>query len=214
MDMVHPDAATYLEQHYHMNRNEPILDEMEAEAARRKFPIIGPLVGQACRLHALSMKARSIFELGSGYGYSTFWFAKAVRENGGGVVHHVVWDNDLSEQAKGYLGRAGYDDIVQFHVSEAVEELKKHDGPFDIIFMDIDKHGYPGAIPIIKQKLRPGGLLLVDNVLWHGKLWDTTNKDKDTEAIRELNRQLFSDPAFASTINPLRDGLAVAVYRG
>ena len=83
MEIVHAEINGYLESLYLLDRGEPVLDEMEALAKEKKFPIIGPLVGKACYLHALTMGAKRIYELGSGYGYSTFWFAKAVNPVGG-----------------------------------------------------------------------------------------------------------------------------------
>src|SRR5213082_808358 len=90
------------------------LARMERVAAKTDFPIIGPIVGQLCYLLALQMGARRVFELGSGFGYSTAWFARAVRENGGGEVHHVVWDDDLSARARKHLAALGLDDVVRF----------------------------------------------------------------------------------------------------
>src|SRR4051812_28228283 len=78
---------------------------MEAYAQQHNFPIVGPACGHFCYQLARMTNARRIFELGSGYGYSTAFFAKAVQENGGGVVHHVVWDEDLSRRARGHLAR-------------------------------------------------------------------------------------------------------------
>ncbi len=142
------------------------LQEMEAYAEKHDFPIIGPACGYYCYQLARMINAKSIFELGSGYGYSTAWFAKALRENGGGVVHHTVWDEELSKSARSHLVKMGSDAFVQYHVSEAVEALRKTDGPFDIIFNDIDKQAYPASLPVIKEKLRSGGLLIIDNMLW------------------------------------------------
>src|SRR5215218_1969535 len=84
------------------------LQKMEEYAEKNDFPIIGPVCGYYCYQLARLIKAKSIFELGSGYGYSTAWFAKAIRENGGGEVHHVVWDEDLSKRARTHLDRLGY----------------------------------------------------------------------------------------------------------
>ena len=84
---------------------EPEMQEMEKYAEETDFPIIGAAAGYYCYQIARMIKARSVFEMGSGYGYSTAWFAKAVKENGGGVVHHVVWDAKLSEMARGHLSR-------------------------------------------------------------------------------------------------------------
>ena len=138
---------------------------MEAYAEKHDFPIIGPACGYYCYQLARMINAKSIFELGSGYGYSTAWFAKALRDNGGGVVHHTVWDEDLSKSARSHLLKMGSDAFVQYHVSEAVEALRQTDGPFDIIFNDIDKQAYPASLPVIKEKLRSGGLLIIDGLV-------------------------------------------------
>src|SRR5204863_9706542 len=118
------------------------LARMERHARKTRFPIIGPAVGQLCYLLARTICARRVFELGSGFGYSTAWFARAVKENGGGVVHHVVWDDELSQQARRHLAALDLDDVVEFHVGEAVETLRNTPGTFDVIFNDIDKAGY------------------------------------------------------------------------
>src|SRR5512141_2407389 len=103
------------------------MQAMEKYAHETGFPIVGPASGQLCYLIARMIGARRVFELGSGYGYSTAWFARAVRENGGGEVHHVVWDEDLSKRARTHLDRLGYGDIVRYHVAEAVETLRATD---------------------------------------------------------------------------------------
>src|SRR5437879_9950724 len=136
------------------------LAELEAEARRTGFPIIGPATGHLCYLLARLSNARQIFELGSGFGYSTAWFARAVKENGGGTVHHVVWDDELSRQARDNLAALGLADVVRFHVGEAVTTLGHAGGPFDVIFNDIDKRGYPNGLDVIVTKVRSGGLLL------------------------------------------------------
>ncbi|MGQ0571570.1 MAG: O-methyltransferase, partial [Armatimonadota bacterium] len=84
------------------------MQAMEAYAREHAFPIIGPGAGYFCYMVARMLGARRIFEMGSGYGYSTAWFARAVQENGGGEVYHVVWDEDLSRRARGHLGKLGY----------------------------------------------------------------------------------------------------------
>jgi len=190
------------------------LAAMEAEGRRSGFPIIGPATGHFCYLIARMTGARSVFEMGSGYGYSTAWFARAVRENGGGVVHHVVWDEELSRQARAHLDALGYSDIVQFTVGEAVEALEKSEGGFDLIFNDIDKQAYPRSFDVITRKLRPGGTLIVDNMLWHGAVYDDSDNTPATQAIRELSRRIFSDPEWQATIVPIRDGLLLASRLG
>src|SRR4029079_11884042 len=132
---------------------DPVLLRMEEEARPDHFPIIAPAGGKLLYLLARMVGARKIFALGSGYGYSTAWFAKAVRENGGGIVHHTVWDEKLSGMAREHLARLGYADLIAYHVAEAVETLRQTEGPFDLIFNDINKDGYPASLPVIKEKL-------------------------------------------------------------
>ena len=190
------------------------LQKMEAYAAKHNFPIIGPASGQACYQIARLIKAQRIFELGSGYGYSTAWFAHAVRENGGGTVHHVVWDDELSQMAQNHLQTLGYSDLVTFHVSEAVAALRQAGGPFDLIFNDIDKTAYPDSLAVIEQKLRPGGVLIIDNMVWSGRVWDETEQSDTTQAIRRATEMLTTSPNWISPLLPIRDGLLVAYKVG
>ncbi|MEW6241834.1 MAG: O-methyltransferase [Chloroflexota bacterium] len=192
---------------------EPEMQAMEEYAEEHNFPIIGPACGYYCYQLARMLGARSVFELGSGYGYSTAWFAKAVRENGGGVVHHTVWDADLSKRAAGHLSRLGYGDLVQYHVAEAVESLRQSQGPFDIVFNDIDKEAYPDSLPVVKEKLRRGGILIIDNMLWHGQILDAADREKSTEAIRRFTRDITTDPDWIVSLAPVRDGMIVAYKR-
>lgn len=185
------------------------MQAMEQYARETGFPIVGPASGEFCYLIARLVGARRVFELGSGYGYSTAWFARAVVENGGGIVHHVVWDEELSQRARQHLAKLGYNGTVQYRVSEAVQALKETEGPFDLIFNDIDKHAYPASLSIIYEKLRPGGVLIVDNLLWHGQVLDPDDHERNTEAIREFTRMITTSPDWITSLVPIRDGLMV-----
>jgi predicted O-methyltransferase YrrM len=208
-------SATYdqiCEYHLQLSRHaDPVLLRMEEEAKRDRFPIIGPAAGKFCYLMARAIGARRVFELGSGYGYSTLWFARAVRENGGGEVHHTVWDERLHVRARENVHEAGYSDLVRFHLGEAVETLKSTDGPFDILFNDIDKHGYPASLPVMKEKLRVGGLILIDNMIWHGAVFDPNDQSPDTVGVREFTAALQADPDFVFQLVPVRDGIIAAL---
>jgi len=186
------------------------LQKMEEIAEKEDFPILGPVCGYYCYQLARMINARSVFELGSGYGYSTAWFAKAVQENGGGVVHHTVWDGELSKRAQGHLSALGFAELIQYHNAEAVATLRQTQGPFDIIFNDIDKEGYPDSLPVIKERLKHGGLLIIDNMLWSGRVYDSNNEDKNTEAIRRFTRDITSDLDWIVTLFPARDGMIIA----
>jgi len=187
---------------------------MEEYAQQKDFPIIGPVCGYLCYHLARMIKARRIFELGSGYGYSTAWFAKAVQENGGGTVHHVVWDADLSQKARQHLHALGLADVVEYTIGEAVSELRETEGNFDLIFNDIEKVGYPASLPVIKDKLRPGGVLIVDNMLWSGRIFSDGDRSLDTQAIMDFTKLITSDVDWLVSIMPIRDGLLVATKQG
>ncbi len=184
--------------------------KMEAYAKKNDFPIIGPVCGYYCYQLARMIHAKSVFELGSGYGYSTAWFAKAVRENGGGVVHHTVWDEKLSKMARGHLSALGSGDLVRYHIAEAVESLRQTPGLFDIVFSDINKEAYPASLPFIKEKLRGGGLLIIDNMLWSGRIFDKKDASPATEGVREFTRRITGDPDWIVSLTPVRDGIITA----
>ena len=208
-------AVTYdqiTEYHQQLSAHgDPVLLRMEEEARRDSFPIIGPASGKLCYLLARAIGARKVFELGSGYGSSTIWFARAVRENGGGIVHHTVWDEELQRRAKSNLAEAGYTDLVRFHLGEAVQTLRETDDTFDIVFNDIDKDGYPASLPVMKEKVRVGGLIIIDNMLWHGRIFDPEDRDPTTEGVREFTRRLQEDSDFVFQLIPVRDGIITAL---
>jgi caffeoyl-CoA O-methyltransferase len=208
-------AVTYdqiLEYHAKLSvHGDPILLRMEEEARQESFPIIGPAAGKFIYMMARAIGARKVFELGSGYGYSTLWFARAVRENGGGDVHHTVWDQGLHDRAKANVAEAGYGDVVHFHLGEAVQTLRETDGPFDIVFNDIDKDGYPASLPVMKEKLRVGGMILIDNMLWHGRIFDESDHNPTTDGVREFTRLIQEDKDFVFQLVPVRDGVITAL---
>ena len=208
---VAPQVAKYLD--HLVPPRPPEMQAMETYAAEVRFPIIGPAAGHFCYLLARMVGARRVFELGSGLGYSTAWFARAVRENGGGTVYHVVWDAELSERARLHLGALGLGDLIEYRVGEAVETLRETAGPFDLIFNDIDKRGYPASLDVIAERVRRGGVLVVDNLLWHGRIFDETDRSPDTEGVRELTHRIVRSPDWVASVVPIRDGLLVAYKR-
>lgn len=187
---------------------DPVLAEMESVARERDVPIVGPAVGTLLEVLAESIGARRVCELGSAIGYSTAFFARAVGE--GGRVIYTDGSEANAREARGYLDRMGLYDRVEFRIGDAVASLEATSGDFDVIFIDVDKDGYPKAFDAAADRVRPGGYLLADNVLWSGKVVDPSVRDAATEGIREFNRRLFARRDFRSVIVPLRDGVAIA----
>ena len=98
-------------------------------------------------------------------------------------------------------------------MGEAVAELRAAEGPFDVIFNDIDKEGYPASLPAIEAKLRPGGLLIIDNMLWSGRIFDDADRSASTEGVRAFTRAITSHPSWTPSLVPIRDGMIVALWQ-
>ena len=195
--------------------DDPILAEMEERARQDGFPIIGDAIGPWLYFYTRLMNADHVFEMGSGFGYSTWFFARAIKDNGGGTVTHTVWDEDLSRDARNFMERAGLADQCDFQVSEAVLALSGASQGIDIIFCDIDKEMYPNALDVVETKLKPGGLFICDNLLWGGKVMHPTEDDDEaTAGVKEITRLLRESERWDFLLLPLRDGVGFARFRG
>ena len=216
MDIVNPAVESYMRT-LQVRHDEPVLLEMEAEAKANGFPIIDRLVGVTVEVLARSVGARRVFELGSGYGYSAYWFSRAVGPKG--EVHCTDGDPANEAKAMAYLGRAGLAEPIRWHAGDAVTHLEATDGEFDVVYDDIDKEGYPDAWNASRDRIRVGGLYICDNVLWSGRVTGAEELTDDrqrstTEAIVEHNRLIAEDERYLSTIVPTRDGVMVALRLG
>jgi caffeoyl-CoA O-methyltransferase len=211
MDIVDPRVEAYMEERLR-RFDEPVLLEMEAHAEERGFPIVGRNVGVTLEVLARSVEAKRIMELGSGFGYSAYWHARAVGPDG--EVHLTDGAPENATKAVDHLKRAGLADRVEFHVGDAVTEMARLEGDFDVVFCDIDKDGYPAAWRDASERVRRGGLYVCDNVLWYGRVAVEDPEDarpRYTEAVLEHNRLIANDERFVSTIVPTRDGVMVAI---
>jgi caffeoyl-CoA O-methyltransferase len=185
-----------------------VLNEMETQAAKRDIPIVGPAVGRILHQLALISSANDIFEMGSAIGYSTIWWARAIAD--GGRVIYTDGDRKKADEARGYFERAGVANRITIKIGDAIELLSEQTQQFDIIFCDLDKEDYPRAFRMALPRLRKGGLLVADNVLWSGRVAENNPSDASTKAIQEFNRFLYSASELFTTFLPIRDGVAVA----
>ncbi len=194
--------------------DEPVLLEMEAEAKERGFPIVGRMVGVVLEILARGIGAKRVMELGSGYGYSAYWFSRAVGD--GGEIHLTDGDADNERKANDYLGRAGLDGPITFHVGDAVTTLEGLEGGFDVVYNDIDKWEYPRAWAAARDRIRPGGMYICDNTIQAGPMNVVTMEAREgyetwPRAVAEHNDAIASDERYVSTILPIRDGVLVAI---
>lgn len=211
---VHPEIEAYL-RGLVVQTDHDVLTEMETLAEKNNFPIVGRLVGVFLETMAKSVNAERVFEFGSGYGYSAYWFAKAVGESGQVICSESDFLN--KEKAKDYLSRAGLWDRVDFKAGMAQDVFNDTDGLFDICYNDVDKGDYPEVWRLARERIRVGGLYIADNVLWRGRVALSEYNDVFkgwTEAIREHNELIFNDAEFDCFINPIRDGVLVARKKG
>jgi len=186
--------------------NEKTLKEMHDYA--QGFPIAGPLTGKLLMQLTLLKKPKRMIELGSGFGYSAYWFALAL-EKGSKLI---FTDNSEKNVLKAKEFLEEFSNLIDFRFGDALEVLKSEKEKFDLIFMDINKKQYPKAFPLIKEKLKKNGLLIVDNTLWRGSVV-SESADKIVSAVREFNEMVFNDKDLISSIVPLRDGVLIALRK-
>jgi len=209
VDIIHPDIDRYL--HDLANPDDPILREMEVVAAENRFPIVGPQVGRLLYVLARSVSARRVIELGSGFGYSAYWFARAVGPTGQVVLTDTSVER--ADLAGEYLARGGLADRVRILVGDALDIVERLGGQYDVVFNDIDKEQYPLVLERAAGVLRPGGLLISDNMLWFGTVLEPRPEDASTRGVKELTRLLYASDVFDTALIPIRDGVTVSTYR-
>ena len=219
LDILHPAINEYLLDI--IPERDAVLTEMEAYARERRFPIVGPLVGRVLHQLVLLTNPKRIYEMGSGFGYSAYWMAKALREPDASIIC-TDGSQENAERAAAYLARGGIAERIDYRVGNALDIIDETEGEFDIIYNDIDKDGYPEAFRKAIPRLRSGGLFITDNMLWMGRVVrdvpEVAPEDEQwlheaTRGVKELTRLLYSSPDVFTTIIPLRDGISVAVKR-
>jgi caffeoyl-CoA O-methyltransferase len=187
-------------------KRDAVLTSMERYAKQHDVPIIGPACGRLLYLLTQTSGAKRIFEMGSAIGYSTIWFASAGGESS--EVYYTDGDPANAALARKHFERAGVQDRVHVLTGNALELIDTIPGEFDLVLIDIDKHQYPAALRKAVPRLRSGGLLVTDNVLWSGNVTKTA-RDANTRSIQQFNKQIYSSKELFPVIVPLRDGVAV-----
>ncbi len=185
---------------------DPVLQEMEEIARKENFPIVGPLVGRFLYILTKQKNPSLIVELGSGYGYSAYWFAKAINT---GKVVLIDYQEKNIEKAKEFFKKAGFEKKAEFRVGDAVEIAKEYKN-IDVLFLDLEKSRYLEAVQSLEKNLSENFLIIADNVLWHGKVIEE-NPDRKTSAVKQFNEYMFKH--FFSAIIPLRDGLLLSMKK-
>jgi predicted O-methyltransferase YrrM len=189
---------------------EDLLDAIGREGRAEGLPLVDPVSARMLRTLAVATGARRILEVGTAIGYSALWMARALPDDG--VLISLELDPDRAARARANFERAGVSGCVSVIVGDASRYLHKVAGPFDLIFQDGAKSLYEPLLDRLVTLLRPGGLLVSDNVLWRGRVAEVeSTPDEETGLMRAYNRALASDSRLLTTILPIGDGLAISV---
>jgi len=189
-------------------RGDEALRIVERQGREERWPIVGPAEGSLLHILARSIRAKRILELGAAIGYSGTWLARALPSDGELVT--VEWNPETAAIARKNFERTGVAKRVRIEIGSALDVVPRLRGRFDLIFNDIDKQHYGAVLPLCLEKLRVGGLLLTDNVLWSGTV-AAARRTKEAQVIHEYNESLAKDPRMLPVIVPLRDGVSIAL---
>lgn len=209
---IAPPVLAYLDRHH--PPLEPVLESIRAEGLAAGLPLVDAATARLLRALVISLDARRILEVGTAIGYSATCMALALPA--GGQLLTMEMDAERAATARQNFARAGVDGTVHVIVGDAARFLHKVAGPFDLIFQDGSKQLYEPLLDGLVGHLRPGGVLVTDNVLWHGEVVEgfvdpPVQDAEDTAAIRAYNARLAGDTRLFTTFLPLGDGVALSV---
>ena len=198
-----------------------LIDEMGAQAESEGFPYVGPAVGGWLAMLARFADAERVFEFGSGFGYSAYWFARELPEGGEVVLTEV--DEDELDDAREYFERADVDPMPRFELGDAIETIDDYEGPFDVVLIDNEKERYAEAFESVREKVAPGGIVAADNATAGGSIdaealrahfeGEDVDLDSMSAGIAEYVETVRADPEFETVLLPLGEGVAVSQRR-
>jgi len=204
--IIQRDQAEYLDQL--LTQDDPLLAEMEAYAAEHKVPIADREVARFLEISARASGARKVLEIGMAIGYSVVHLARGVGAQGKIVT--IEPNEEMIRAATGYLKRADVLDRVEIERGKALEIMPALEETFDLLFIDAVKEEYSQYLDLGLERLRTGGVVIVDNLLWGGKV-ATGDTESSTVALREFNRYFLNHPQLLAEVLPVGDGLGYAV---
>jgi len=200
-------------------QQDDVLDEMDAYAREHGFPHVGPEVGGWLAMLARMVDARRVFEFGSGYGYSAYWFARELPADGEIVL--TEYDADELEMAGEYIDRGGFADLATFEGGDALATVEQYDGPFDVVLVDIEKSQYPDAFDAVREKVAPGGVVVADNAMTADPIAfdellaieegeNPADVNAATRGVADYLERVRAAPEFETAVMPVGQGIAVS----
>lgn len=196
----------------HSQKEPKILQQLTRETYQKILqPIMlsGPYQGRVLSMISKLINPKSILELGTFTGYSTICLAEGLKADG--EIHTIDINEELVNFQRKYFDKSDYGHQIIQHLGNALDVIPKLDKTFDLVFIDADKPNYVNYFHLIIDKLNSGGIILSDNVLWHGKVIEELDpKDHSTKAVLEYNKLLKEDPRIETVMLPIRDGLTIS----
>jgi caffeoyl-CoA O-methyltransferase len=208
--IINREQAEYLERLH--TQSDPLLVEMEKYGSEHGVPSADREVALFVEITARAMKAKRALEIGMAIGYTTIHLARAVGDNG--LVVTIDPSDEMIGAAEGYLTRAGLRDRVRIERGKALEVIPQLKDKFDLLFIDALKEEYADYLKLSLPRLRPGGVVIVDNLLWGGQVAGeirSPDQESSTNALREFNKYFVNHPKLRGEVLPVGDGLGYAV---
>ncbi len=198
----------------HTSPVDPVLNELQRQTFLRTLHpqmLSGPYQGMLLQFVSHMIRPRRILEIGTFTGYSAICLAQGLAHDG--LLHTIEIDDELAPLIRTYLEKAGLTAKIHLHIGDATQIIPTLDDTFDLVFLDAGKMDYPQHFELALPKLRPGGFLLADNVLWDGKVAQQPVADATARVLHDFNETLMVDPRVEMLLLPLRDGLMLVRKR-
>lgn len=196
----------------HSEAESPLLNRLNTETWQKViYPrmLAGHLQGRVLSMLSHMIGPKTVLEMGTYTGYSAMCWTEGLQE--GGMVHTVDINEEFADMAKDFWEAAELTDKITQHIGEGLDIIPQLDGPFDLVFLDADKVNYANYFDLVFDKVRPGGYIIADNVLWSGKVVEPAEKhDKDTKALVAYAAKIHADDRVQNVLFPIRDGLLIA----
>lgn len=182
--------------------------ETHAKILRPRM-LSGHLQGKILEMVSCMLQPSQILEIGTYTGYSAICLSRGLVR--GGIIHTIDHNEELEDFTRSFFREAGIEEAVEYHIGEAIDVLPTLEGPFDLVFIDADKENYIAYYDQVIEKVRKGGVVLADNVLWSGKVFspEAAGNDPEAHALIEFNQHVHNDPRVENLMLPVRDGLSV-----
>lgn len=211
MEFIDEDLLHYAEDH--TSPESELLHKINRQthlSVMKPRMLSGHLQGRLLSMFSKMIQPRQILEIGTYTGYSALCMAEGLQP--GGTLHTIDINEELEERVRGYFQESGYGESIKLYIGNALEIVPTLEAEFDLVFIDADKINYGRYYDMVIDKVRPGGYIIADNVLWSGKVLEKFRKklDEDTQAVMDFNQLVQQDERVENILLPVRDGLMVA----